>query len=62
MNSVRNDGDRQEIEQAIATAFEDRDFKNKTINEWLKQYYSELLNAKGKVFVAGEKHYEEVVK
>jgi hypothetical protein len=58
--SIDNDQDREDINKAILAGMKGRNFKDKTISEWLGNYTSDLLNARGKVFTAGEKQYKEV--
>lgn len=57
-----NDLDRQDVIDAITAAMKDRKFKDRTIMDWLKHHESELLNAKGRLFITGESEYEERTK
>ena len=59
MRRFHNDKDREDIFNSIQSGLEDRDFQGRTISKWTQDYYSELLSAKGRLFLKGQEEIEE---
>lgn len=60
--SIDNDADREDIVNAIGAAIKDRQFKDRTVEQWLEAEVSDMLGAKGSVFPTGEERFREVTK
>lgn len=59
LRRVQNDKDREEILNAVHAGLKERDFKGQTIQSWLENHTSELLNARGRLFITGEEEFKE---
>lgn len=59
-NSIDNDVDREDIIRAFGAAIKDRQFKDRTVDQWLEAQVSDMLSAKGNVLPTGEERFREV--